>query len=125
MVIVKVAAAGFPPGVTELGDKLQAVSDGNPLQASLTALENDPPEGETVSEYVAVDPDFTVAPLEEVVSVKSSPVPVKPVVWAVPCALSLTVSVPLRFPEAFGVKLIFMVQLDPVAMVAGQLLDCE
>jgi hypothetical protein len=124
-VIVKVAVAGIPPGVTGFGDTLQVVRVGRPLQASLTALANDPPEGAIVSEYIAVEPDFTVALPEDVVRLKSSPVPVKFAVWVVPAALSLTVSVPLRFPEAFAVKLIFMAQLDPVAMVAGQLLDCE
>ena len=36
------------PGVTALGDKLQEVCAGSPLQASLTALAKDPPTWETV-----------------------------------------------------------------------------
>jgi hypothetical protein len=124
-VIAIVAAAGILPGVTEFGDTVQVVSAGDPLQANLTGVANGPPNGEIVSEYVAVDPDLTVVLAEDVVRLKSSPVPVKFVVWVVPCALSLTVRVPLRFPEAFGVKAIFMVQLEPAATVTGQLLDCE
>jgi len=123
--MVNVTVAGIFPGVTELGDTLHDVNDGYPLQANFTTLGNDPPEGAMINEYVAVDPDLTLALAEDVVRLKSSPVPVRFAVWVVPCALSLTVSVPLRFPKAFGVKPIVMVQLEPVAMVAGQLLDWE
>ena len=125
MVTVRVAVAGLPPGVTEFGDTLQVVSVGDPLQVSLTAVVNDPPAGATVSWYVAVEPDFTVALAAEAVMPKSTPVPVTFAVWRFPGALSLTVSVPLRLPEAFGPKVILTLQLEPAASVAGQLLDCE
>ena len=125
MVIVKAAATEVPPGVTWLGNTLQVVRAGNPLQVSLTALGNDPPAGVIVSAYVAVEPDFTVALFEELVRLKSTPVPVKFAVWSAPCALSLTVSVPLRFPEDVGAKVILTMQLEPAATVGGQLFDCE
>jgi len=49
VVIVSVTAAGFEPGVTELADRLQVVFEGTPLQLSLTAFENVPPTGATLS----------------------------------------------------------------------------
>jgi hypothetical protein len=47
--MVNVEEAALAPGVTALGDKLQEVCAGSPLQVSLTALPKDPPTCETVS----------------------------------------------------------------------------
>jgi hypothetical protein len=116
---------GLSPGVTAFGNTLQVVSVGDPLQVSFTALGNNPPAGAIVTGYVAVEPDFTVAPPEEVVRLKSTPVPVTFAVWRFPCALSLTVSVPLRLPEDLGANVILTLQLEPAASASGQLLDCE
>ena len=74
--MVNVTFAGFDPGVTEAAEKLQVAFAGSPLQASLTALENTPPNGDTVNEYAAFEPAFTVAEVLEAVSAKSAPVPV-------------------------------------------------
>ena len=46
--IDKVVEAVLAPGVTVVGDRLQDVCAGSPLQVSFTAEENDPPSGETV-----------------------------------------------------------------------------
>src|SRR5258708_28222932 len=45
VVIVKLAVVGFPPGITEFGEKLQVVCAGAPLQLSLMALLKAPPTG--------------------------------------------------------------------------------
>jgi hypothetical protein len=123
--MVRVAVADVPFGVTVFGDMLQVVSAGDPPHVNATALVNDPPTGVIVSEYVAKEPDFTTALFEELVRLKSTPVPVKLAVCGVPWALSLTVNVPVRSPETVGAKMTLTVQLEPGASVAGQLLDCE
>ena len=46
--IDRVEVPALAPGVTLEGENVQEVSAGNPLQASSTALENDPPTGVTV-----------------------------------------------------------------------------
>ena len=53
--------------------------------------------------------------------------PVRPAVWGLPLALSLTDTVPLRGPVPFGVKVTLMLQFPLTASVAGemgQLLVC-
>ena len=49
VVIVSVVEVPLAPGVTVLGEKLQAAFVGNPLQLKLTAFENDPPTEEMVN----------------------------------------------------------------------------
>ena len=49
VVIVSADVAELEPGVTEVGEKLQDVSAGRPLQASCTALLKLPPTEETVT----------------------------------------------------------------------------
>jgi hypothetical protein len=53
------------------------------------------------------------------------PTPVSATVWGLFCALSLIVIVPLRTPEAVGVKVMLIVQLEPDGKVAEQSLACE
>jgi hypothetical protein len=77
VVIVNVAVAGLPFGVTELGDMLQAARAGAPLQLSLTGLVNAPPSGERDNWYVAVLPPVTVLLLVELVRLKSAPTPAR------------------------------------------------
>ncbi|HEX9254725.1 MAG TPA: hypothetical protein VF938_04240 [Candidatus Angelobacter sp.] len=48
--IVKAELAAIPPGVTELGENVQAAPAGNPEQARVTAAVNPPPSGETLME---------------------------------------------------------------------------
>ena len=54
-----------------------------------------------------------------------APVPARLAVWGLPEALSLTESVAVRVPEAVGVKVTSIVQLDPAATLEPQLLLCE
>src|ERR1700732_3495665 len=53
------------------------------------------------------------------------PSPVSATVWGVFCALSPIVRVPLRTPEAAGVKIMLNVQLEPGSKLPGQPLACE
>lgn len=55
---------------------------------------------------------------------KSAPVPLSDTVCGLFCAPSLIVSAPERIPDAVGVNVTLMVQLEPGARVAGQLLVC-
>jgi hypothetical protein len=75
VLIVTVTDAESDPGVTEVGAALQVVFAGAPLQASVIALLNAPLTPATLSVYVAVDPALTVALVEELVRLKSAPVP--------------------------------------------------
>ena len=50
------------------------------------------------------------------------PVPVRLTVCGLVAALSLTVSVPVRVPPAFGVKVTLIEQVDPAASILPQLL---
>src|SRR5271165_6085278 len=51
-----------------------------------------------------------------------TPVPVSPTLWGLPIAPSVIVTVPLRLPDAVGVNVALMTQLDPADKLAGQLL---
>ena len=77
VVIVKVAVAGLPPGVTAFGETLQVVCAGAPLQFSVMVLLKDPPKGVRVSRYFAAEPAFIVALPVELVSLKSAPFPLR------------------------------------------------
>ena len=64
----------------------------------------------------------------ETVTVGTAPVPVKLTVCGLPLALSVIVRVPVRVPEAVGVKVTLMLQFAPAArleVLAGQLLVAE
>ena len=112
------------PGVTELEDKLQVALVGAPPQLNLTASVNAPPTLAILIVYVAVAPAFRVLLVGALVRLKSEPVPVRPMVCGLFCALLVTVSVPERLPEAVGVKVTATVQADPGERVDGQLLVC-
>jgi hypothetical protein len=71
-----------------------------------------------------VEPGVIELLLGALVRPKSVPLPVRFAVWAPPAELSLTVSVPLRVPEAVAVKVMLMLQLAPVASAVEQLLVC-
>jgi len=51
-----------------------------------------------------------------------TPVPVSATVWGLPVAESLMLTLPERVPAAVGAKLTLIVQADPAAKLAGQLL---
>ena len=70
-------------------------------------------------------PALTVVLFGEAVRLKSDPLPVSITVCRLPAALSLTVKVQLREPEALGLNVTLMIQLDPVCNWAGQLLVCR
>jgi hypothetical protein len=59
---------------------------------------------------------------EELAKIKSDPFPVRLSVCGLFAALSLTVKVPLRVPDAVGVKVTWIAQLEPASMGAEQLL---
>ncbi len=67
---------------------------------------------------------MTVAEVEEVVGVKSIPVPISATVCGLPGALSEMVMLPLRAPPAVGVNVTLIAQLAPAATLAPQLLVC-
>jgi hypothetical protein len=61
------------------------------------------------------------------VSVKSSPVPLRPTVWVLPLVLlllSVMVSVPVKEPPLVGEKVTLIVQEPPAATLLPQLLVC-
>ncbi len=114
VVMVRVDVVPFVPRLAEAGENLQVAFAGNPpLQLSVTALPKVPPTGLTVMVYVAVDPAFTVFDPGVEERLKSDPIPDKPNVCAAFCALSVTVMVPVRVPEAVGVNTTLIVQLAP------------
>ena len=53
----------------------------------------------------------------ETVGADTIPVPVSPMVWGLPAALSVIVTVPLRLPVAVGVKVTSIAQLVPGSTV--------
>jgi hypothetical protein len=60
--MLRVTVAGFPPGATLVGDRLQVVRAGAPAQLIWTVLVNGPPSGLRVSVWLAVMPALTVSP---------------------------------------------------------------
>jgi len=108
------------PGVTLPGEKLHAVCAGSPLHASVTAELKLPPIAETLKLNVAGEPALTVLLDEELDRLKSAPVPVSVALCGEPVALSLMVSVPWRAPEAVGVNITLMTQLEFEASSAPQ-----
>jgi hypothetical protein len=77
LVILTVAVAAAPFGVTELGLIVQAVVVGAPLQAKSIVVGNSPPKGLIVIPYVAVAPALTVKLGEALETLKSTPFPVR------------------------------------------------
>src|SRR5205823_3788443 len=81
-----------------------------------------PPVGFMVTVNMSVFPDFTFWVPAGPVNAKSGaavPFPLSASVCGLPPALSATDSVPVRAPEAVGVKVTLMEQLAPAAKVAG------
>jgi hypothetical protein len=100
------ADATVPLGVTEAGAGVQVVSDGAPEQLSATVPLN-PLTGATCRLYVAGCPGLTVAVFEPPVAtsiVKSVPVPLKGTACGLPEALSVIVTLAVRFPVAVGLN---------------------
>ncbi len=104
VLMVTVTDELFAPGVTDVGLMVQVAKVGTPAQAKLTALEKLPPTDPTDNWYVAVDPAFTVAvpPVEGML--KSMPDPESETSCGLLAAEFVNVSVPVRLPEAVGVK---------------------
>jgi hypothetical protein len=117
------------PGVKLAGLKLPVAPDGKPVTLSVTALVNELPLGvlPTVMTYCAEPPAAIVCVGGVALSVKSlgaaTPVPVSEEVCVVGDALSVTVSVALKLVAEAGVKVAEMVQLDPAARVAPQVVE--
>jgi len=59
---------------------------------------------------------------EAAASEMSVPVPESAAVWGLPLALSLTLTDPVRVPEAVGLNVTLMVQLLPAATLPLQVL---
>src|SRR5437667_464659 len=106
---------------TEAGDTVQVEPMSAPAHARPTGDLN-PPIGVMVTVNVSVFPACTFAVAAGPVNPKSGaavPFPLSVMICGLPPALSVTDSVPVRAPEAVGVKVTLMVQFAPAAKVAG------
>src|SRR5205807_476672 len=117
------ACWGVAPSVaaTEAGDTVQVEPMSAPAHARPTGDLN-PPIGVMVTVNVRVFRAFTFSVAAGPVSPKSGaavPCPLSVMICGLPPALSVTDSVPVRAPEAVGVKVTLMVQFAPAAKVAG------
>src|SRR5207237_516261 len=123
VVIDTCACWGVTPSaaVTEDGDTVQVAPVSAPAHARETA-DLSPPVGVMVTVNMRVFPAFTFWVPAGPVNAKSGaavPFPLSASVCGLPPALSATDSVPVRAPEAVGVKVTLMEQLAPAAKVAG------
>src|SRR5436853_172177 len=117
------ACWGVAPSVaaTEAGDTVQVEPMSAPAHARPTGDLN-PPIGVMVTVNVRVFPAFTFSVAAGPVNPKSGaavPFPLSVMICGLPPALSASDSVPVRAPEAVGVKVTLMVQFAPAAKVAG------
>src|SRR2546429_38659 len=117
------ACWGVAPSVaaTEAGDTVQVEPMSAPAHARPTGDLN-PPIGVMVTVNVRVFPAFTFSVAAGPVNPKSGaavPFPLSVMICGLPPALSVTDSVPVRAPEAVGVKVTLMVQFAPAATAAG------
>src|SRR5207302_662249 len=117
------ACWGVAPSVaaTEAGDTVQVEPMSAPAHARPTGDLN-PPIGVMVTVNVRVFPAFTFSVAAGPVNPKSGaavPFPLSVMICGLPPALSVSDSVPVRAPEAVGVKVTLMVQVAPAAKVAG------
>ena len=107
--------------VSEDGDTVQVSPVGAPEHARATA-DLSPPVGVMVTVNMRVFPALTFWVPAGPVNPKlgaAVPFPVSATVCGLPPALLTTDSVPVRAPEAVGVKVTSMVQFAPAANVAG------
>src|SRR5947208_1589124 len=123
VVIDTCACWGVTPSaaVTEDGDTVQVSPVGAPEHARATA-DLSPPVGVMVTVNMRVFPALTFWVPAGPVNPKlgaAVPFPVSATVCGLPPALLTTDSVPVRAPEAVGVKVTSMVQFAPAANVAG------
>src|SRR3981189_2190998 len=88
-----------------------------PVQVTVTAWLK-PFSGVMVTLKLPVSPFFTVT-VAAAATVKSQPVPVNGAVCGLPPASSVTVSVPVRAPNAVGAKVTLIVHVPAAAKVAG------
>jgi hypothetical protein len=118
--------AQFPPAARELPQL--SVSAKSPLVMMLVMVRVAVPVFDSVTVCAAlVVPTVWLAKVSEVgerlaVVVDSVPVPVRPTVCGLPEALSLTLKLPVRVPDAVGVNVTLMVQFPPAARELPQLL---
>jgi len=123
--VIVVVVGADPLGDTELGEIMHAAPCGAPVQVRFTAWLN-PPDGVTVRLNFAGWPAVTVPVIAVAVSEKSTlpfaPVPVRVTLCGLPEALSVTLKVPVRVPEAVGVNVTLMLQFPPPANELPQLL---
>src|SRR5437763_48196 len=123
VVIDTCACWGVTPSaaVTEDGDTVQVAPVSAPAHARATA-DLSPPVGVMVTVNMRVFPAFTFCVPAGPGNAKSGaavPFPLSATVCGLPPALSATDSVPVRAPEAVGVKVTLIVQLASAAKVAG------
>lgn len=125
VLIAMVTLATAPPGVTEVGVKLQAVFAGSPEQLSAMAVLKSPPWGVIESMKPAVFPATTETSLGAAAAMANvlKPLPERAItmVCAVP-ELNFTIRLPVRLPKIEGVKVTFTVQVAALASDVPQLL---
>src|SRR5437016_2990337 len=117
------ACWGVAPSVaaTEAGDTVQVEPMSAPAHARPTGDLN-PPIGVMVTVNVRVFPAGSFAVAARPVDPHTGaavPFPLSVMICGLPPALSASDSVPVRAPEAVGVKVTLMVQFAPAAKVAG------
>src|SRR5437899_400098 len=119
--------AQFPPTAKELPQLL--VWAKSPLATMLLMARVAVPVFDSVTVCAAlVVPTVWLAKVSEVgerlaVVVGAVPVPVRPTVCGLPEALSVTLQLPVRSPDAVEVNVTVMTQFDPTAKEPPQLLD--
>ena len=107
-----VEVAELLPGVTPPGEKEQFIPFGRlEEQAKLTEELNEGPNALTVTVAFTELPWLTVRLDGETLTEKSTPVPVRDVLWVLPLeASSATVNAPVRAPADVGVNVTLTVQ---------------
>ncbi len=124
---VTVMVVGELPTVAGFGETEQLDSAGFPEQEKATVPDN-PPRPPVLKLKIAGWPGATVTEVvepEDVVKVKSSPVPVRAAVCGLSAILSEMLRLPVRVPPAVGLKVTEIVQLAPAFTVVPQVLVWE
>ena len=115
------------PGVTEGGANVAVAPAGSPLTENVTGDENVPFCAATMIPYCAVPPRVAVCAVVDTESVNvaaPAAVPVRLAVCGDPAPLSATLTFAVSDPADPGVNVTEMVQLEPAATDAPQLLVC-
>src|ERR1700758_332860 len=116
---------GVEPGEVEEGVTLHAEFTGAPLQVSSTVLVKAAPRELRLRRKPATPPEATVACSIVPLRLKSAASPDRLALSGLPVALLAIASVPVRVPEAVGVKTTLKLQLEPADSAPGQLFVWE